>query len=323
MLFLPKRKVFLLFLFLSTLYKNLTYPIFPTILTVSIPIMEKNSNLKNVFIESRVENNYVRWLQSSGADLIVVHPWTNYEEIDYLLSKVNGILFQGNPDNLDIESSYYKIIKYIYKKVIEINNSGIKMPIISIGDDFSLLSSIIAEDNISIITNLKVKISQPSNINLFLSIDKTIILNEFEQIDIKPLEEGNILPNNLNRFVTVKNFISDFHLGQKFNVVATSKSEDGKEYVAIAEGKQYPIIMISFHPEYVIFEQNSQLIVPQTVQAIYTSRFIGNGFVFYGRKNVPNIFTVEEKEKYCYIDPYGEFPKIINGRFNYLYKKTQ
>ena len=323
MLLKSLRKVFLFTFIISKLNIALTYPIFPTILTVSIPIMEKNSNLKNAFIESRVENNYLRWLQASGADLIVVHPWTNYEEIDYLLSKVNGVLFQGNPDNLDIKSSYYNTIKYIYKKVIEINDSGIKMPIISIGDDFSLLSSIIAEDNISFITNLKVKISQPSNINLFSSVDKTIIFKEFEQNDIEPLEEGNILPNNLNRFISVKNFISDFHLGQKFNVVATSKSEDGKEYVAIVEGKKYPIIMISFHPEYVVFEQNSQLIVPQTLQAIYTSRFIGNGFVFYGRKNVPNIFTVEEKQKYCYIDPYGEFPKIINGRFNYLYKNSQ
>ena len=81
--------------------------------------------------------------------------------------------------------------------------------------------------------------------------------------------------------------------------------------------------MISFHPEYVVYEQNGKLIVPETLQAIYTSRFIGNGFVFYGRKNVLNEFTVEEKEKFGYIDPYGEFPKIINGRFNFLFKNTE
>ena len=40
-------------------------------------------------------------------------------------------------------------------KTIEINDSGVKMPIISIGDDVSLLCSIIAEDNTSIITNSK------------------------------------------------------------------------------------------------------------------------------------------------------------------------
>jgi hypothetical protein len=315
----------LIFLILILYQINLieNYPIFPTILTVSIPIIEKNSNLKNVYYESRVENNYVRWLQASGADLVAVHPWTSYEEIDYLLTKVNGILFQGNPDNLDIKSSYYNIIKYIYKKTIEINDSGIKMPIISIGDDVSLLCTIIAEDNISIVTNSKNLINQPSNVNLFLSPDKTIIFKEFEQNDMKALEEANILPNNLNRFVSVKNFISDFHLGLKFNILATSKSEEGSEYISVAEGKKYPIILISFHPEYVVYEQNGKLIVPETLQAIYTSRFIGNGFVFYGRKNVLNEFTVEEKQKFGYIDPYGEFPKIINGRFNFLFKNTK
>ena len=317
------KQLIFFYLIISQINITFNYPIFPTILTVSIPILEKNSNLKNVFIESRVENNYVRWLQASGADLVVVHPWTSYEEIDYLLSKVNGVLFQGNPDDLDIESSYYNIIKYIYKKTIEINESGVKMPIISIGDDVSLLCSIIAEDNTSIVTNSKRLINQPSNINLYLSVDKTIIFKEFEQNDMKPLEEANILPNNLNRYVSIKNFIIDFHLRQNFNIVASSKSEDGNEYIAVAEGKNYPIIMMSFHPEYVAFEQNSKLIVPKTLQAIYTSRFIGNGFVFYGRRNVLNTFTVEEKEKYCYIDPYGEFPKIINGRFNYLFKNTK
>ena len=317
-----KKNIFLFFVLLK-IDIIMNYPIFPTILTVSIPIIEKNSNLKNEFIESRVENNFVRWLQCSGADLVVVHPWSTDEEIDHLLSKVNGVLFQGNPSDIDIKSSYYRTISHIYKKTIEINDSGIKLPIISFGDDVALLSSIISEDNISIVTKLKRAIKQPSNINLFSSVDKTIILKEFEQKDMNSLEEGNILPNNLNRYISVKTFISDFHLGQNFNVIGSSKSEDGKEYVAIAEGKKYPIIMVSFHPEYIVFEQNSKLIVPETLQAIYTSRFIGNGFVFYGRRNVPNIFTVEEKEKYCYIDPYGELPNIIDGRFNYVYKNTK
>ncbi len=312
-----------IFSILSQICLIYNYPIFPTILTVSIPIMEKNSNLKNVFYESRVENNFVRWLQASGADIVSVHCWTSYEEINYLLTKVNGVLFQGNPDTIDTQSSCYNIIKYIYTKVIEINNSGIKMPIISFGDDVALLSTIITEDNTSIVTNLKNKIIHPSNINLFLSPDKTIIFKEFEQNDMKALEEENILPNNLKSFISVKNFLSDFHLRQKFNVVATSKSDEGIEYISIAEGKKYPIIFVTFHPEYVAFEQNSKLIVPDNLKAVYTSRFMGNGFVFYGRKNVLNTFTVEEKEEYSYIDPYGKFPEIIDGRFNYLFKNIQ
>ena len=88
---------------------------------------------------------------------------------------------------------------------------------------------------------MKRGIKQPSNIKLFSTVDKTIIFKEFEQSDMRALEEENILPNNLNRYVSVKNFISDFHLGQNFNVIGSSRAEDGKEYVAYAEGKKYPI----------------------------------------------------------------------------------
>ena len=301
-------------LFFSQIIHILNYPIFPTILTISIPISEDDS-------KSRVENNYVRWLQASGADIVSIHPWTSEKEIDYLLTKVNGILLQGNQNNINIESSYYKIAKYLYKKVIEFYDSGIKMPLISIGDDVSLLSSIISEDDTSIITELEYIIKEPSNINLYNDPENTIIFNEFEKGDMKALEEEFILPNNLKRFISIKNFISDFHLSEKLNVLATSKTEDGKEYVSIAEGKKYPIIMITFHPEYTVFETNNDLIIPETLHAIYTSRFIGNSYVFYGRKNVMNTFTVEEKEKYCYIDPYGEFPKLVDGRYNYIFEQ--
>ena len=110
-----------------------------------------------------------------------------------------------------------------------------------------------------------------------------------------------------------------------FDLVATGTIEGEKdiEYVAIAEGKKYPIILITFHPEFIPFEHNLSIELPESLEAVYMSRFIGNGFVFYGRKNVKNVFPVEEKEKYCYINPYGEYPKLINGKFNYLFKNTQ
>ena len=306
-------ELFFILLILLQLIHVLNYPIFPTILTISIPISEDDS-------KSRVENNYVRWLQASGADIISVHPWTSNEEIDYLLTKVNGILFQGNPDTINIESAYYKIAKYLFLKVIELYDSGVKMPLISIGDDVSLLSAIISEDDISIISELEYKIIEPSNLNLYKEPENTILFSEFEKEDMKALEEEYILPNNLKRFVSIKNFISDFHLSEKFDVIATSKTEDGKEYISIAEGKKYPIIMVTFHPEYVVFETGKESTIPETLHAIYTSRFIGNGFVFYGRKNVMNTFTIEEKEKFCYIDPYGEFPQLIQGRYNYIFE---
>ena len=178
----------------------LNYPIFPTILTLSIPISEGDTNSK-----SRVENNYVRWLQSSGADLISVHPWTKNEDIDFLLKKVNGVLLQGNPYKLDVQSNYYKKSKYIYEKVIEMNDLGTKMPIIILGDDIPLICSIISEDNLSINTELK-KIQDEFNAGKeerMLKVDKDIRdkFNKYMEdtketkktiFDIKPSDEKRI-----------------------------------------------------------------------------------------------------------------------------------
>ena len=91
---LYKNFIFTFFIFINITFIS-NYPIFPTILTLSIPISDDNSAS-----QSRVENSFVRWLQASGADLISIHPWSKYEEIDFLLTKVNGILLQGNPDTV-------------------------------------------------------------------------------------------------------------------------------------------------------------------------------------------------------------------------------
>lgn len=318
-LYLP----FFIFLISSNLYQINTYPIFPTILAVSLPLINKEKSSFFDYSQSRLENSFFRWLQASGADVVLVHPWTSVNEINLLLeTKVNGVLFQGNPLNIDTSSSYYSLIRLIYNKVIAINDNGTKLPLLVIGDDCSLLSAIIANDDTSVVTTLSEdnKVIHPSNLNFYLSLDKTIILKEFSQSYSQVFETKNILPNSLGKFISVINLIKNRYLSNFFKIIATSKDNDGQEYVSIAEGKKYPVIMITFHPEFIGFENGNELLVPESLESYYAARFIGNGFIFYGRKNNENQFTVEEKRKYDYIEPYGEFPKLIDGRFNYIFK---
>lgn len=317
--------IFLILIFFNNiLFITSSYPLFPTILTVSLPL---NNDDQKDYSESRVENSFFRWLQASGADLIVVHPWTSIDEINLLLSsKVNGVLFQGNSNKIDPSSSYYLLIKKIFNKVIEINEKGTKLPLLVIGDDCTLISSILNSDDSSIVTNLneKNKILHPSNLNFYLNLDKTIILKEFMQKDSNIFETKNILPNYLNKFISINEFIKNFHLSKFFKIIATSKANDGQEYVALAEGKKFPVILMTFHPEFVGFQkQGGEIIVPESLESIFAARFIGNSFVFFGRKNNGNQLTVEEKKKYDFIEPYEKFPELVNERFNYVFKNNK
>ena len=129
---------------ISTLSLIFSYPIFPTILTVSIPYKNKKT-------EGRVENTFVRFLQASGADLIVVHTWTDLKNIDRLLeNKVTGVIFQGI-DTIDKTiDPYINILKYIQSKVISIYNSSKgkkKIPILALGNDMTILGILSSNKN--------------------------------------------------------------------------------------------------------------------------------------------------------------------------------
>ena len=304
-------------LFLITLITfSLSYPIFPTILTVSIPHGDKIK-------EGRVENTFVRFLQASGADLIVVHSWTNLKNIDELLeNKVTGVIFQGT-DNIDKSMDpYVNILKYIQSKVISIYNNSKgnkKIPILALGNDMVLLSHL-ASNNKEISKN-KV-ITGPNKIKFAKDGISSWIFSELQKSDFQALENENICSNHLTNIIPKKVFESK--LTNYYKIISTSQS-DKDEYVSIMESNLYPIIGMSFHPEHIVFEENEMFNVPDSFEAIKTARFIGNSFVNYGRINSFNEMTIEEKKdnkgKFNCIDPYGEFPVHVYGRYQYLFKK--
>ena len=304
-------------LFLITLITfSLSYPIFPTILTVSIPHGDK---LK----EGRVENTFVRFLQASGADLIVVHSWTNLKNIDELLeNKVTGVIFQGT-DNLDKSMDpYVNILKYIQSKVISIYNNSKgnkKIPILALGNDMILLSYL-ASNNKDIYKNKL--ISGPNKIKFEKNGDLSWIFSELQKSDFEALENENICSNYLTNIIPKKIFESK--LTDFFKIISTSQS-DKDEYVSIMESNLYPIIGMSFHPEHIVFEENTIFNVPDSFEAIKTARFIGISFINFGRLYSHNEMTIEEKKdnkgKFDFIDPYGPFPVDIYGRYQYLFKK--
>ena len=301
---------------ISTLSLIFSYPIFPTILTVSIPYKNKKT-------EGRVENTFVRFLQASGADLIVVHTWTDLKNIDRLLeNKVTGVIFQGI-DTIDKTiDPYINILKYIQSKVISIYNSSKgkkKIPILALGNDMTILGILSSNKNDFSISKV---IVGPNKIKFNNDGKKSWIFSDLQKSDFNSLENENICSNYITNLIPKNLF--DNKLKNYFKIISTSLYEN-EEYVSIMESNLYPIIGMSFHPEHIVFEENKMFNVPDSLEAIKAARFIGNSFVNYGRVNSFNEMTIEEKKdnkgKFDFIDPYGNFPEFIEGRYQYLFKK--
>ena len=301
---------------ISTLSLIFSYPIFPTILTVSIPYKNKKT-------EGRVENTFVRFLQASGADLIVVHTWTDLKNIDRLLeNKVTGVIFQGI-DTIDKTiDPYINILKYIQSKVISIYNSSKgkkKIPILALGNDMTILGILSSNKNDFSISKV---IVGPNKIKFNNDGKKSWIFSDLQKSDFNSLENENICSNYITNLIPKNLF--DNKLKNYFKIISTSLYEN-EEYVSIMESNLYPIIGMSFHPEHIVFEENKMFNVPESLEAIKTARFIGNSFVNYGRVNSYNEMTIEEKKDnrglFDFIDPYGNFPEFVEGRYKYLFKK--
>ena len=150
-----------------------------------------------------------------------------------------------------------------------------------------------------------------------------MIFSELQNSDLTNLQEKKIIPNNFNFYITKENFFKK--LNNYFNLISISLSHDKIEYVSVIEIKNYKFIQgISFHPEYIIFEQNSSFDIPENLESIKAARFIGNSFVFYGRKYNNNKMEIEEKllnSGFNFIDPYCNYPIYYNERYQYLFSK--
>ena len=208
----------------------------------------------------------------------------------------------------------------LYEKVKVLDSKGKKkIPILALGNDMTILGILSSNKNDFSISKV---IVGPNKIKFNNDGMKSWIFTDLQKSDFTSLENENICSNYITNLIP-KNLFEN-KLTNYFKIISTSLYEN-EEYVSIMESNLYPIIGMSFHPEHIVFEENKMFNVPDSLEAIKTARFIGNSFVNYGRINSFNEMTIEEKKdnkgKFDFIDPYGNFPEFIEGRYQYLFKK--
>jgi gamma-glutamyl hydrolase len=79
--------------------------------------------------------------------------------------------------------------------------------------------------------------------------NKSRMLKSFPKSYLTYLEERKSCSNNHQYGISPTEFMENNHLRRFYNILATSIDDNGKEYVAIIEGKFYPIYGVQWHPE--------------------------------------------------------------------------
>ncbi|CAG9324669.1 unnamed protein product [Blepharisma stoltei] len=231
---------------------------FPTIGILSTPI-ERKDVLANSSYTMYFPGSYVDHIESAGIRPVSILYNSTYEEIDCIMSKVNGILFTGGRsllvyyDDAGVMkySKFMRKVMYIIQKAIEKNDNGIYFPIFGTCLGFEVL--FINTVNEYILESFN---STRYRTNLFFSEKATTskILKNAPPELLNFMSMGNITFENHNKGISPTTYLKYPQLQEMFEPIAYSKDRQGLTNIVLAEGKKYPFYGFMFHPEKSAYE---------------------------------------------------------------------
>lgn len=90
----------ILLLLVLVIYANAAYQPVIGILTNPSDVKGYDPSLFSYFPAS-----YVKWIEAAGAMVVPIHWDSTYDEVDFLLSRVNAVLFTGGDTNLYVNNT--------------------------------------------------------------------------------------------------------------------------------------------------------------------------------------------------------------------------
>jgi len=300
---------------LLTIVTSNTYV--PIIAIVSIPDPSDQIDIQR----TNVMGHYIRWIESAGGLTMAIHPWTSDTELDEILTKVNGFLWQGGGKDLDLNGQFELFSAKILNKIIDLKDKkNISIPLWVTCQGFELLNMIFAG------THDVLSKFDANNISSPLIFNQTVIENSrmysfFSKQDLQNLRTMNTTahfhhwgttPEQFEQYPLLKNFFRVTSFAQGFDKNNTS--------IESYEAYDYDIYGVQYHPEKVSSDYKQDDDIPQSPEAIRVSSNLAVYFVNQCKKN-PNVFTLDDRKKYDFIDMYQtKFVEVYETKVTYYYK---
>ena len=197
---------------------------------------------------SYIASSYVKFLQMSGAQVVPIFSFTkNISYLENLLPKLNGVLFPGGGEAININNLWTKNADYIVKYAMNENKKGNVFPIwatclgwelmayLTSGYDSKVLSPVRGEQ--AVINRISIK-----NPGYLFSDIPASIKNSLEN------GVGIVYFNHVyavsTSYPTTNEVFRNF-----WNIAATTTSSYNEQFISAAEAKEYPFFGVQFHPE--------------------------------------------------------------------------
>jgi gamma-glutamyl hydrolase len=296
------------FILLTVISLFISYSAYPVSRKPVIGIVSTPSDFHNVYDPeeySYIKGSYAEFIDAAGAIPIAI-PWDLPErELITLLNSINGVLFTGGDASLWeydpvtedlVFSNFTQRAVSIVKYALSLNDKGIHFPVYGICQGFEVITLSIA-GNVKPIDHFVhpgqldyVEITEegqdsrmfagmPDHLVDFLKDQKNMFYNHRYGFNMSLLENFKVL--------------NDF-----FRITAKGSDDNGKEFVAGMEAKEYPIYIVQYHPERVLSEWKNKTVFDHPEDAAQAMIIHSVYLVSEAMKNNQKFEAVEVLERF-------------------------
>ena len=277
-------------------------------------LVEPINDYKN-YTKEAIDGAFVRWLESSGAEIVIIHIWYTKEELINLLNQINGIVFSaGFRRPLKFDEPWEKKAEFIFEYAK--NNSipvwgtclGMQMICFFISKDENIFDKY---NNIGLET---VELTKKVNSNMF---------SLFKKNDIADFETKPSTYHIHQRGVSPEKFNNNKNLIDNYDIIGYGYDKNNKKFVNMIESKKglkHIIFGTQFHAEKNPYERRKKYNEENTIDSLRRAQLIAMKFVEEARNNGNLFKSDEERNKYTFINTYQKMKKgSYNNKINYYY----
>ncbi|XP_068674292.1 gamma-glutamyl hydrolase-like isoform X1 [Montipora foliosa] len=292
---------------------------------VGVLTQETDRNVTK-FGSQYIAASYVKFIESAGGRMVPIFIDSTEKQIEKQFNSLNGAIFPGGHRLLH-HTNYTRVGKQIFDLALKAFDNGDFFPIWAECLGLELVAMLVSRSNLShgqLRTNLFTEVDAKNvSLKLILAKDyiKAAMWKSAPPYVVKYLSNNSVMYNNHRMALTPKTYDKNKLLNNFFRILGTSKDRKGVEFIAMMEGKQYPIYLFHWHPLKAQFEWRRDLDIKHSMKDVLAGQYFANFFMKQARRSGHHFPSVAEERAaliYNYKTTYVEdYLPVIQAYFFY------
>ena len=241
------------------------------ILSLALSEEFRKAHHMNLSADTRavIPASYVKWLQSAGAQVVVIPHFWDLARVSSLVGKLSAVLFTGGDYG---DKDWNATTSWIFKEAVRRSETSDQLALWGTCLGFERIMQVASQDEIGTVVKASL-VDNSVQMKWTKSAEESRIYQFMGKEDIARFSELPIAYNYHTWGVTPESWGSHAALlDPLFNIVGMHEY-NGTKFVAMVEGKKgLPVWGVQFHPEKALFEWSPNLNYPHSEAAILANR---------------------------------------------------